>query len=100
MKRARSVRIVAVGVALLVLAANARASEVAVELLEGPFKDKSWELADGKITERYTEPAFGFVTVPGKFSNRGLFLDRSNPYVVRATKSLAPQAGEYTLLVR
>ena len=100
MKRARSVRIVAVGVTFLLLAANVRASEVAVELLEGPFKDKSWELAEGKVTERYSEPAFGFVTVPGKFSNRGLLLDRSNPYVVRATKTLAPPTGDYTLLVR
>ncbi len=76
------------------------ADPVTVELLEGTFKDKSWDLTEAKVTERYTEPAFGFVAVPGKFSNRGLLLDRSNPYVVRAAQSVSLPAGDYTLLVR
>jgi Protein of unknown function (DUF1553)/Protein of unknown function (DUF1549) len=78
----------------------ATADPVAVDLLEGTFKDKSWDLSTAKVSERYTEPAFGFVAVPGKYSNRGLLLDRSNPYMVRANQKISLPAGEYTLLVR
>lgn len=79
---------------------SVQAEPVAVELYEGTFKEKSFDLATAKVTERYTEPAFGFVAVPGKFSDRGLLLDRSNPYMVRARKSITMPPGEYTLLVR
>ena len=77
-----------------------RAEHVSCELLEGTFKDASWDLTPGKVTETYTEPAFGFLTVPGKFSPRGLLVDRSNPYIVRASQTLTLPAGDYTFMLR
>src|SRR5262245_66503258 len=86
----------------LVLAHGAatRAGEpVRVEILEGPIKDLTWDLSKTAITERYAEPAFGFVAAPAKYSDRGLALDRSSPFVVRATQAVALPAGEYHLLL-
>jgi hypothetical protein len=88
-------------VLLLALPAAARAGEsVRVELLEGPIKDLAWDLSNAHVTESYAEPAFGFVAVPPKYSDRGMLIDRSSPFVVRATRSLALPAGEYQLLLR
>lgn len=85
---------------LLGFATIALPANVTVELLEGTFKDKSWDPSNAKVTDSYTEPAFGFITVPGKFSNRGLLVDRSNPYLVRSSKKMTLPAGEYTFLIR
>jgi hypothetical protein len=85
----------------LALAPAARADEpVAVEILEGPIKDMTWDLAKTAVTERYTEPAFGFVVVPAKYADRGVVLDRSSPFVVRAMQTVALPAGDYRLLLR
>lgn len=93
-------RLSLVAFGLLGFAAIASSADVSVELLEGTFKDKSWDAANAKVTDTYTEPAFGFITVPGKFSNRGLLVDRSNPYLVRSSKKMTLPAGDYTFLVR
>src|SRR5262245_38188768 len=88
-------------VVLLTLPAAARAGEsVRVELLEGPIKDLTWDLSKAKLTDSYAEPAFGFVAVPPKYSDRGTIIDRSSPFVVRATLPLALPAGDYQLLLR
>src|SRR5262245_9785039 len=86
--------------AVLCSATILRAEGVSVELLEGTFKDKTWDLAPGKVTSTWTEGAFGFVAVPGKFSDKGLLLDRSNPFVVRAAQTITLPAGEYRILIR
>src|SRR4051812_26610111 len=79
---------------LVALPAAARAGEsVRVEILEGPIKDLTWDFAKTKVTESYTEPAFGFVAVPAKYSDQGMVVDRSNPFVLRATQTLALPAG-------
>ncbi|MCE9532677.1 MAG: hypothetical protein K8T89_16385, partial [Planctomycetes bacterium] len=85
---------------LLAFTITARAESVSVEILEGTFKDGSWDSSAAKSTERYTEPAFGFLEVPGKFSPRGFLLDRSNPYLAIASKKITLPAGEYTFLIR
>src|SRR5262245_41622564 len=88
-------------VLLLTSPVPARAGEsVQVELLEGPIKDVTWDLAKAKVTESYSEPAFGFIAVPAKYSDRGTIIDRSSPFVVRATLPLALPAGDYQLLLR
>ena len=86
--------------ALFAMSLVAASSQVNIELLEGTFKDKTWDLAPGKVMTTYTEQGFGFVAVPGKFSERGLLVDRSNPFVVRATATLTVPKGKQTLLIR
>src|SRR5262245_40333382 len=88
-------------VLLLTSPVPARAGEsIRVELLEGPIKDLTWDLAKAKVTESYAEPVFGFIAVPPKYSDRGTIIDRSSPFVVRATLPLALPAGDYQLLLR
>ena len=80
-------------------AAAAGPAEVQVELIEG-VRQKSWEFDSLPVTERYTEPAFGFVDVPHKYSPRGIIIDRSNPYILRATATWELPRGTYRLLLR
>lgn len=51
-------------------------------------------------TLRYTESAFGFPRVPTKFSNNGLALDYSEPFVLKATMTRVLPAGIYRFRLR
>src|SRR5262245_55567615 len=76
------------------------ASPVQIELLEGPIKDLTWDLAKTKVTEQFSEPALALVAVSAKYSERGPVIDRSSPSGVRATQQCALPAGAYRLLLR
>jgi len=72
---------------------------VQVELFEG--LPKGTELApSGQAVERYAEPAFAFVRIPFKYSANALPLDRSTPYVLRATYERTFAAGTYQFRLR
>jgi len=74
-------------------------ADVQVELIEG-VREKSWDVESLAVTDSYVEPAFGFVDVPRKYSSRGIILDRSNPYFLRATGTFELPQGDYRLLLR
>jgi hypothetical protein len=76
------------------------AGQVRVELFEDRPKGQELNLADSRPVETYTEPAFGFVRVPTKFSANALPLDRSTPFVLRATIERAYPAGERQFRLR
>jgi hypothetical protein len=69
---------------MVALAGDVARGDITVEILEGVPDKKSWEFEPPEPAERYTERAFGFVTVPKKFSSKGQVLDRSNPFLLRA----------------
>jgi len=73
---------------------------VRVEVLEGMPDKAAWNLDKVQVTERSSEQAFGIVAVPRRFSGKGLDLDRSSPFIIRATASVTLAAGEYRLLLR
>ncbi len=74
---------------------------VAVEIIEGVPDKKSWDLPMVlQPVERFNQPAFGFVGLPKKFSDKGAVLDRTNPLLIRATGEVALAAGEYRFLLR
>jgi hypothetical protein len=73
---------------------------VRVEIFEGPIKAKTWDLMQVKETSRCEEPAFALVHLPAKYSPRGIALDRSRPYLVRATQTVTLPPGEYQFLMR
>ncbi|MCC2671081.1 MAG: hypothetical protein K0Q72_3552, partial [Armatimonadetes bacterium] len=50
--------------------------------------------------ERYLEPAFGFVHTPTKYSANALALDRTAPFVLRATLERSFPPGVYELRLR
>jgi hypothetical protein len=73
---------------------------VRVELFEGFTDKKNWEFSTGEPTERFAAPAFGLVGVPKKYSAKGLVVDRSNPFLIRAAAKISLPAGEHRLLLR
>src|SRR5207245_5605021 len=76
------------------------AAPVQVELFENIPSGKEFDLAGQQPVERYTEPAFGFVRVPTKYSDNALALDRSTPFVLRATFERELPAGERQFRLR
>ena len=61
----------------------------------------SWEFgAPLAVTAEYTEPAFGFIGVLRKYSNKGIIIDRANPFVLRAAARVALPPGTYRVLLR
>ncbi|MGE3803780.1 MAG: DUF1549 and DUF1553 domain-containing protein [Gemmataceae bacterium] len=73
---------------------------VKVSILEGMADKRAWEVDAAKVTETYSEPAFGFVATPRRFNERGVLTDRSSPFLLRAEGALDVPAGEYRLLLR
>jgi Protein of unknown function (DUF1553)/Protein of unknown function (DUF1549) len=76
------------------------AKGVSVELIEGIPDKRSWDFQPPEPTIRYTEPAFGFVAVPTKYSARGNALDRTNPFLLRARAEITLPVGKYRFLLR
>ena len=76
------------------------AGAVNVDLFEKVPAGSEFELSNQKPVEHYTENAFGFTRVPTKYSDNALALDRSTPYVLRATFERAFPAGERQFRLR
>jgi len=76
------------------------ADAVKVEIVEGLPDEMAWNFTPPPPVESYTEPAFGFVAVPAKYSSRGIKVDRAAPFLLRASARIKVPAGEYRLLVR
>lgn len=76
------------------------ASPVEVEIFENIPAGSELNVGDYQPAERYTEPAFGFVSVPTKYSENALPLDRSTPFILRASMDRALTAGEHQLRLR
>lgn len=54
----------------------------------------------GQSVEAYTEPAFGFVRLPTKYSPEALPLDRASGFELRATLERTLPVGEYRFRLR
>jgi hypothetical protein len=78
----------------------APADSVRVEIIEGVPDQSSWDFTPQTPTETYAEPAFGFDTMPGKYSARGLRTDRTLPFLLRATGRVVLPQGKFRLLLR
>src|SRR6266550_1373499 len=76
------------------------AAPVWVELFESVPSGSEFDLAGQQPVELYTEPAFGFVRVPTKYSDSALALDRSTPFVLRAAFEREFPAGERQFRLR
>ncbi len=76
------------------------ASTVLVEILEGVPDQTNWDFNPPKPSESYTENAFGFSFVPTRYSSKGVKVDRSAPFVVRASSRVTLPAGPRKILLR
>ena len=73
---------------------------VRVELFEKLDSKQPLNLSEAERTLEYTEPAFGFVTIPTKYSANALPLDRSAPFALRATHRQAFPEGRHQFRLR
>jgi hypothetical protein len=81
-------------------AATASSKPVKVEILENLPAGSELEPGEASSTDEYTERAFGFVRFPTKYSPNALPLDRSVPFVVRASLPQGLPAGDYQFRLR
>ena len=84
----------------LLISQSLNAGPVQVELFENVKAGSEFELAGQQPVESYTEPAFAFVRVPTKYSSNALALDRSTPFVLRATFEREFPAGDRQFRLR
>lgn len=90
---------VLLGCTMLALLPN-RSGAVDVEVREGIPDKKSWNFTPPAATVKYTEPAFGLVALPKKYSQRGVLVDRALPILVSAHAEITLPAGTYRFLLR
>ncbi len=62
--------------------------------------DESWSVLPTAVTDEYFSQAFAMKEVTNKYNERGVRIDRSAPFLVRAAGVVRLPAGEYTLHLR
>lgn len=73
---------------------------VLVDIFESIPDRKSWKFRSPKFVESFVAGGFAFVDVPTKYSPRGVKIDRSNPFLIRALGYVTVPEGESRILVR
>ena len=73
---------------------------VRIEILEGAPDELSWKFTAPPISEIYFDTAFGFATIPTKYSAKGIKIDRAMPFVFRASAMIELPGGNHRLLLR
>ncbi|MDA1016512.1 MAG: DUF1553 domain-containing protein, partial [Planctomycetota bacterium] len=68
--------------------------------LEGIPNQRSWNFRMPHAVERFVQPAFAFVEVPKKYSDRAIQVDRTSPFLVRAVGLIDLPQGKHRLLLR
>jgi len=77
------------------------AGRVLVQLAEeGLPEANAWPSEPPKVTESYTEDAFGLFDVPQKYVETGVRGDRHVPFLLRAAASMTFPKGKHRLLLR
>ena len=80
--------------------APAEGNDSAPEKIETKEQDASWSAIPSVKTDEYIEPLFGFSSIPNKYSERGVKVDRSRPFLVRAAAVVTLPPGEHRILLR
>src|SRR5207244_6293443 len=62
--------------------------------------DESWSVLPAIKTDEFTERTFALADITNKYNERGVRVDRSSPYLVRAAGVVRLPPGEYTLHLR
>lgn len=73
---------------------------VQVDIYEGLPGGETWEFRPPQHTGQYQSRAFAFLDVPKKYNDRGIHVDRSNPFLIRAYGWITIPAGPQRFLVR
>jgi Protein of unknown function (DUF1553)/Protein of unknown function (DUF1549) len=91
---------VSIGTATTMDVSSLPTEAVRVEIVEGVPDQTSWDFTPPPASESFTEPAFGFVVLPAKYSLKGVRVDRSSPFLFRASGSITLPKGEHRILLR
>src|SRR4051794_28367598 len=75
---------------------------VRVEIWEGLPEPWAWQVTAGEPSDTYTTPALGISRVPARYNERGIEVDRSNPFALHAeaTFTVPPGPGRFLLRSR
>ncbi|QGQ23475.1 DUF1553 domain-containing protein [Gimesia benthica] len=73
---------------------------VQVEIHEGIPNKKSWQFRPPRLAETFTVPHFALIEIPNRYSQKGVKVDRPDPFLVRAMSNLVIPAGKKRILVR
>ncbi|WP_169977130.1 DUF1553 domain-containing protein [Tautonia rosea] len=73
---------------------------VQVEVWENLPESWDWQAPADSPADRFEVPALGIPHVPAKYSDRGIELDRSGPFALRAETTLQVPPGAYRLILR
>ncbi len=71
-----------------------------VDIFEGLPNRRSWDFRPPKYIESFTTDTLAFVGVPQKYNQRGIAIDRSNPFLIRAAGTFRIPAGPQRILLR
>ncbi len=77
-----------------------REGTIHVDIFEGLSNKKSWKFRPPRYVESFTTPTFGIVDVPKKYNSRGILVDRTGPFLIRAIGKIELPKGKQRLLVR
>jgi len=73
---------------------------VLIQIYEGLSNKEAWEFRPPKYSESFQFPHFGLLEVPKRYNEKGIHVDRPNPYLmVIQGKAVIPE-GEHRLLIR
>lgn len=76
-------------------------NEILVQLCEeGVPEANAWPVDPPRVTETFSEEAFGFLELPQKYVDTGVRGDRPIPLLLRAAALVTLPAGKHRLLVR
>ena len=73
---------------------------VRVSIWEDLPKSWAWQTLAGEPADRFESPALGFTRLPAKYNPRGIEVDRTSPFALRAETTLQEPAGRYRLILR
>ncbi len=82
------------------VAAATESGNDSAALAWGDAHDALWSALPPLRTDQFTEPAFAFAFIPSKYNGHGVKLDRSQPFLVRASANVTLPPGEHRLLLR
>jgi len=73
---------------------------VVVEIIENIPDQTDWRFDPPTPSESYTETFFGFSSMPTRYSKKGVKVDRSMPFLFRASATVTLPPGDCTMLLR
>ncbi|WP_299467814.1 DUF1553 domain-containing protein [uncultured Gimesia sp.] len=76
------------------------ADRVQVDVYEGIPNRKSWGFRPPRHAETFTQPHFALIDIPNRYSERGVKVDRPDPFLIRAMSQITIPQGKKRILIR